>query len=118
MSRPSEPVGTVGMSSWRLWPSLRRMIAPLPYSFSTLAMASSRAAFFCLSFLSSLMGMPPRIGPRTSPDHRVEGLPLEPRSHVEKKGLVVQGYAGDRAENHISHLMEMAATALPKLAAR
>src|SRR6185436_15142366 len=43
---------------WRVCPSLRRMIAPLPYSFSTLAMASSRDAVFCLaffSFLSSLM---------------------------------------------------------------
>src|SRR5512132_623425 len=58
MSSPSDPDGTEATSSWRVCPSLRRMIAPLPYSFSTLAMASSREAFFCLaffSFLSSLM---------------------------------------------------------------
>src|SRR4051812_24208916 len=51
-SRPTEPVGTTGISSWRDSPSLRRMMAPLPNSFSTPAMASSRAL---LRFLSSMI---------------------------------------------------------------
>src|SRR6185503_300930 len=50
-SRPTEPVGTTGISSWRDSPSLSRMMAPLPNSFSTPAMASSRAL---LRFLSSM----------------------------------------------------------------
>src|SRR3954452_20379753 len=50
-SRPTEPVGTTGISSWSDSPSLRRMMAPLPNSFSTPAMASSRAL---LRFLSSM----------------------------------------------------------------
>src|SRR4051812_31235235 len=52
-SSPTEPVGTTGISSWSDSPSLRRMRAPLPNSFSTLAMASSRAL---LRFLSSMVG--------------------------------------------------------------
>src|SRR6266542_6732339 len=50
-SSPTEPVGTTGTSSWRDSPSFRRMMAPLPNSFSTPAMASSRAL---LRFLSSM----------------------------------------------------------------
>src|ERR1044071_6588769 len=50
-SSPTEPVGTTGISSWSDSPSLRRMMAPLPNSFSTPAMASSRAL---LRFLSSM----------------------------------------------------------------
>src|SRR5882672_10911764 len=50
-SRPTEPVGTTGIASWSDSPSLRRMMAPLPNSFSTPAMASSRAL---LRFLSSM----------------------------------------------------------------
>src|SRR5512139_1209372 len=56
ISRPSEPVGTVATSSWSDSPSFKRMMAPLPYSFSTLAMASSSAADFCFAVLSSVMG--------------------------------------------------------------
>src|SRR6266542_4900243 len=48
-SRPTEPVGTTGISSCRDSPSLRRMMAPLPNSFSTPAMASSRALLRVLS---------------------------------------------------------------------
>src|SRR5690242_12542891 len=58
MSRPSEPEGTDAMSSWRDSPSLSRMMAPLPYSFSTLAMASSSAAALFFAVLSSLMRSP------------------------------------------------------------
>src|SRR5579859_5282351 len=50
-SSPTEPVGTTGTSSWSDSPSLRRMMGPFPNSFSTPAMASSRAL---LRFLSSM----------------------------------------------------------------
>src|SRR5258708_40293347 len=50
-SSPTEPVGTTGISSWRDSPSFKRMMAPLPNSFSTPAMATSRAL---LRFLSSM----------------------------------------------------------------
>src|SRR4051812_33782719 len=78
MSSPSEPVGTDAMSSWRFCPSLSRMIAPLPYSFSTLAMASSRAAeFFTLLFFSSLMGdKPPGGAVRINGPDRRMGQPM------------------------------------------
>jgi hypothetical protein len=44
--------------------------------------------------------------------------PLMPRSHAERGGLFVHGYKGDRALDHGSHLLQMASTALPKLAER
>jgi len=33
-------------------------------------------------------------------------------------GLVVRGYRGGRAENHMAHLFQMAATVLPELVDR
>jgi hypothetical protein len=44
--------------------------------------------------------------------------PLVPRSRAEKGSLFVRGYGGDRAPNHMSHVLQMASTALPKLAER
>jgi hypothetical protein len=44
--------------------------------------------------------------------------PLSPRSHAESGGLFVRGYKGDRALDHGPHLLQMASTALPKLAER
>lgn len=44
--------------------------------------------------------------------------PLSPRSHAESGGLFVWGYKGDRALDHGSHMLQMASTALPKLAER
>src|SRR5262249_37186215 len=44
--------------------------------------------------------------------------PLSPRSHAERGGLFVRGYKGDRVLDHPSHLLQMASTALPKLAER
>jgi hypothetical protein len=43
---------------------------------------------------------------------------LEPRSHADEGDFHVHGYAGNRAENHVSHLHQMATTALPLLAER
>lgn len=44
--------------------------------------------------------------------------PLIPVSHAEKNGLFVRGYAGDTPNDHLSHLIQMSATALPALAKR
>jgi hypothetical protein len=44
--------------------------------------------------------------------------PLLPRSEARRGGLVVRGYAGDQPEDHLSHLMQMAVTALPDLVER
>lgn len=44
--------------------------------------------------------------------------PLEPLSHAETGGFFVRGYAGAKPENHLSHLLQMASTAAPALAAR
>jgi hypothetical protein len=44
--------------------------------------------------------------------------PLVPHSHAEKGSLFVRGYDGDRAPNHMSHVLQMASTGLPKLAER
>jgi len=44
--------------------------------------------------------------------------PLSPRSHAESGGLIVLGFKGDRALDHGSHVLQMASTALPKLAER
>ncbi|HEX4404411.1 MAG TPA: hypothetical protein VGM56_06935 [Byssovorax sp.] len=53
-----------------------------------------------------------------SPSVQRDLRPLEPLSHAEKGSFFVRGYAGDRAENHLSHLDQMGATALPELAKR
>src|SRR5580698_9250558 len=55
MSSPMLPLGTVGTLSVRLAPSLRRMIAPLPYSFSMPATARSTALAL---FFGSSMAVP------------------------------------------------------------
>jgi hypothetical protein len=44
--------------------------------------------------------------------------PLSPRTHTESGGLFVRGYKGGLALDHGSHLLQMASTALPKLAER
>jgi hypothetical protein len=44
--------------------------------------------------------------------------PLEPLSVAEKGGLTVRGFAGDKAEDHLAHLHQMATTGFPKLAER
>jgi hypothetical protein len=41
--------------------------------------------------------------------------PLVPRSEAHSGGLHVRGYAGDQAEHHTMHLIEMSVTALPDL---
>ncbi len=56
--------------------------------------------------------------------HTIEGViakkklvPLSPESFAEQGGLHVRGYAGELPEDHIAHLVHMAATVLPDLAA-
>jgi hypothetical protein len=44
-------------------------------------------------------------------------VPLQPLTLAESGRLTVRGYAGDRAEHHVHHLLEMATIALPDLAA-
>jgi hypothetical protein len=44
-------------------------------------------------------------------------LPLSPLTLAESGRLTVRGYAGDQAEHHVYHLLEMASIALPDLAA-
>ncbi len=44
-------------------------------------------------------------------------VPLQPLTLADKGGLTVRGYAGDQAEHHVHHLLEMATIALPDLAA-
>jgi hypothetical protein len=44
--------------------------------------------------------------------------PLEPLTVAEKGGLVVRGFAGAKAEDHLAHLHQMATTGFPKLAER
>jgi hypothetical protein len=44
-------------------------------------------------------------------------LPLQPLTLADRGRLTVRGYAGDQAEHHIYHLLEMASIALPDLAA-
>lgn len=43
---------------------------------------------------------------------------LSPKTFVDQGGLFVRGYAGDKPEDHLSHLLQMASTALPALAER
>jgi hypothetical protein len=44
-------------------------------------------------------------------------LPLSPLTMAQRGRLTVRGYAGDQAEHHVYHLLEMASIALPDLAA-
>lgn len=57
--------------------------------------------------------------------HSIEGviakkriLPLVPETVARQGGLVVRGYTGDQAEDHIAHIVHMSVTALPDLIAR
>jgi hypothetical protein len=45
-------------------------------------------------------------------------IPLEPRSEVQARGLVVRGYSGELPEHHMAHLIRMATVGLPELARR
>lgn len=42
-------------------------------------------------------------------------VPLQPLTEAHLGGLIVRGYAGDQAEHHIMHLVQMSTTALPDL---
>jgi hypothetical protein len=60
--------------------------------------------------------------PALPPLRSIEGVipkkkmvPLEPETVARSGGLVIRGYAGDQPENHMSHLIYMAATVLPDL---
>jgi hypothetical protein len=44
-------------------------------------------------------------------------VPLQPLTLADRGRLTVRGYAGDQAEHHVYHLLEMASIALPDLAA-
>jgi hypothetical protein len=74
------PVGTTGTSGVRVCPSLRRMIEPLPYSFSMVATARSMAL---LRFLSSMKRL------RSDIDLAVEGLPRDDLFHAMGELLAV-----------------------------
>src|SRR5579872_106213 len=57
MSRPTLPVDTTWTPSAMLAPSLRRMIEPLPYSFSMVATASSIALLLFLGSSMTVLGL-------------------------------------------------------------
>lgn len=45
-------------------------------------------------------------------------ISLQPKTVAAQGGLRVRGYAGDQAEHHVAHLVQMASTALPDLVSR
>jgi len=46
---------------------------------------------------------------------KAQRLPLSPLTMAQQGRLTVRGYAGDQAEHHVYHLLEMASIALPDL---
>jgi len=70
-----------------------------------------------LRYAAGEEGMVPDIPAAEGVLSRQLRVPLQPLTLADKGQLRVRGYAGDQAEHHVHHLLEMATIALPDLAA-